>query len=297
MVETVVLPGGDLSFSVRFAGPEDGEAVVFLHGFPDGAASFDDQIERLGEVGYRCLAPTMRGYEPSSLRADGDYSLMSLAGDVVELLDEAGIDRAHVVGHDWGAAVAYLLASHHGGRCRSVACLAIPPLPRIPRALRRVPRQLLLSWYMIFFQVPWVADRALSARDWKLLRWFWPRWSPGLAAPEHVVAAFDRPGVLDAALAYYRSNATPSILLGLRSTEAMSPRPAQAPVLIVNGDRDGCMDHRLFHLAIRAEDFPHGVRHEVFDGTGHWLHLEAPDRTTALLVEWLTDGHPNAPAS
>lgn len=288
MSSIIELQANGLTFTTVVDGPADGPAVILLHGFPDNAATFERLVDKLADAGFRCLVPTMRGYEPSSQPHDGDYSLIALAADVAALLDAAEIDRAHIIGHDWGAVVAYLVGSHHGERCRSVTALAIPPLQRIPPAVRKVPRQLLLSWYMTFFQLRVVADRAVRARNWALLRWLWNRWSPGVETPASVIATFEQPGVLTAALAYYRQNATPPLLLGLRTNAAMEPKPSAVPVLVMHGDRDGCMDQRLFDHAIVELDHPHGVRHELVRGTGHFLHLEEPETVANTLIDWLT---------
>ncbi len=295
MTETVLLRANGLSFSARRAGPDDGEPVILLHGFPDDASSFDHLLPKLADAGYRCWAPTMRGYEPSSQPADGDHSLMTLADDVLGWLDDLGVERAHSGAHDWGAAVAYVLSSHHSDRCRTVTALAVPPLPRIPAAVRRVPRQLLLSWYMTFFQLRGVAERALAARDWTLLRWFWPRWSPGLTAPQGVIATFEQPGVLASSLAYYRQNATPPILLGLRSNPAMEKRRHGAPVLIAHGSDDHCMDGRMFHHGVDPRDFPRGLRLVEVAQTGHFLHHQAPDLVATLILSWLADPEAELP--
>ena len=108
---------------------------------------------------------------------------MSLAGDVVAWIDELGADRAHVIGHDWGAVLTYVVAANQPDRVRTATALAIPPLTRIPEAVRRVPRQLVRSWYMTFFQLPGVAERSLRADDWRLLRRLWSVWSPGYELP------------------------------------------------------------------------------------------------------------------
>ncbi|MEM7286455.1 MAG: alpha/beta hydrolase [Actinomycetota bacterium] len=292
MITTSTIEARGLAFTVRATGPADGEPVLLLHGFPDDAATFDDQLEALGAAGHRCLAPTLRGYEPSSQPADGDFDALTLAGDVIGWLDALGIERAHIVGHDWGAVIAYLVAGHHADRCISVTTMAVPPVTRLPEAIRRVPRQALLSWYMTFFQLRWVAERALRARRWALLRRFWPRWSPGLDAPPRLVETFERPGVLGAALAYYRQNATPPVLLGLRQAPAMEQVPFDVPLMVMHGDRDGCIDARLFDHAIVADDVPQGVRRHVVTGTGHFLHLEDPDEVNRLLLEWLADPTP-----
>ena len=287
-MDEITIDANGLRYTARVAGPDDGEPVLFLHGFPDTAATFDHQLDAFGDAGFRAIAPTMRGYEPSSQPSDGDHTLLTLAGDVVGWLDALGVDRAHVVGHDWGAATAYLVASHHGDRCHSVTAMAVPPLPRLPTAVRRVPKQLLLSWYMTFFQLPFVPERAVQARDWALLRWFWRRWSPGLEAPSGLVEAFEQSGVLRSSLAYYRQNAAPPELLGVRPSPATELRPAEVPVMIVHGDRDGCMDARMFDHTVVDDDYPLGLRYERIGGTGHFLHVEAPDRVTALLLDWVT---------
>lgn len=265
--------------------------VICLHGFPDSPATFRSQVEPLAAAGYRVVVPTLRGYEPSSQPADGDYSLIALADDVVAWLDDLGVDQAHLIGHDWGAAIVYAAASRHGDRVLTATSLAIPPLARIPVAVRRVPKQLVLSWYMTFFQLRGVAERAVRANNWWLLRRLWRAWSPGyeLAEADWQVlrTQFEMPGVLDAALGYYRANATPPILLGVRTTPAMRLTKIGAPTLIVNGVDDGCMHPRLFDAAIDTGDFSAGVRHVPIEGAGHFVHLERPEVVNELLISHL----------
>ena len=144
-IELIQIDTGDLRFTARTAGPDGGPVVLLLHGFPDRAATFDAMIGALAAAGFRAIAPTMRGYEPSSQPADGDHSLVTLADDVVAWLDALGIDRAHIVGHDWGAATTYLAITRHPERFERAVTLAVPPTPRIPEAVRKVPKQITMS--------------------------------------------------------------------------------------------------------------------------------------------------------
>ncbi len=273
--DSLTLAASGLEFSAIHAGVGNESVVVCLHGFPDSPATFRYQIAPLVEAGHRVIVPTLRGYEPSSQPADDDYSLTMLADDVVGWLDHLGIEQAHIVGHDWGAVIAYVTAARHHDRIVTATAMAVPPLAAIPAAVRRVPRQLARSWYMTFFQLPKLSDRALRGRDWWLLRRLWRSWSPGYTLSDAEWQAlrqqFEQPGVIKAALAYYRQNATPPILLGLRSTPAMQLAEIPVPTLIINGADDGCMDRRLFDAAIDPADFPAGMRHvEVADaGPGH----------------------------
>lgn len=267
-----------------------------LHGFPDTPATFRHQIEPLVEAGYRVIVPTLRGYEPSSQPVDGDYSVTALADDVIAWLDELNIDKAHLVGHDWGAVVVYATAARHADRVLTATAIAVPPLARIPAAVRRVPKQLLLSWYMTFFQLRGLSERSLRQREWWLLRRLWRAWSPGYTMSDtewnELRAQFEQSGVLTASLSYYRDNATPRILLGMTSTPAMELTEVPVPTLIVNGADDGCMDQRLFDAAIRSSDFPGGVQQVHVDQAGHFVHLERPALVNDLLLKHLALKHP-----
>ncbi len=260
-----------------------------MHGFPDSPATFRHQVGPLVEAGYRVIIPTLRGYEPSSQPTDGDYSLIALADDVVGWLDHLGVDRAHLVGHDWGAVIAYVVAARNAERLLSLTTLAIPPLARIPASLRNVPRQLLRSWYMTFFQLRGLADSALKASDWALMRRLWRDWSPGYVLSDdewvQLRTQFEAPGVVKATLAYYRQNATPPILLGLRSTPAMAVVPMDVPALLIHGAEDGCMDRRLYEHTVSQRDFPQGVRVLEIHDAGHFLQLERPGDVNAALLE------------
>lgn len=287
--QPITLSASGLRFGGLAAGDPSHPLVVCLHGFPDAPHTFRAQFEPLVSAGHRVVAPAIRGYEPSSQPSDGDYSLTTLADDVIGWLDDLDVERAHLVGHDWGAVITYVAAARHPDRVTTATALAIPPVARIPAALQRVPRQVLRSWYMNFFQLPRVAERSLSSRDWWLLRRLWRSWSPGHemsdAEWQDLRARFEQPGVVPAALAYYRQNATPAIFLGLASTPAMTLTEIPVPTLVVHGSDDGCMDRRLFEPAIRTEDFPAGVRRLELDGAGHFVHLEQPERVNAAILD------------
>jgi pimeloyl-ACP methyl ester carboxylesterase len=289
--DRLTLAASGLEFSAIESGEGNESVVLCLHGFPDSPHTFRHQIGPLAAAGHRVIVPTLRGYEPSSQPGDGDFSLVALADDVVGWLDDLGVDRAHLVGHDWGAAITYVAAARHPDRVLTATAMAIPPLARIPAAVRRVPRQLLRSWYMTFFQLRGLSERALRAQDWWLLRRLWQTWSPAHSMAEsewnQLRSQFEEPGVLTATLGYYRQNATPSILLGIRSTPAMELTEIAVPTLIVSGTDDGCMDRRLFDAAIHRGDHPAGVRHVEIDGAGHFVHLESPEAINELLLEHL----------
>lgn len=295
MTDTAKLLANGLEFSALRAGSPTGELVVFLHGFPDTPATFRHQISAIADDGFDVIAPWLRGYQPSSQPADGDYELMTLASDVIGWLDHLEIERAHLIGHDWGAAISHTVAAHHPDRLLTAAALAVPPLARIPKALRKVPRQLQRSWYMTWFQAIGLADRSVQADDWRLMRRLWTSWSPDYPLSddewEQLRAAYGQPGVLQAMLAYYRQNATPPILLGLRKTSAMTFRPVKVPMLVLHGTNDGCMDRRLFIECVVDADYPAGVKRIEVANAGHFLQLEQPEAVTAHLRT-----HLNTPA-
>lgn len=150
------------TFDVLDSGPIDGEVVVCLHGFPQPASSWDQVTERLTARGFRVLAPTQRGYapraRPTSRRA---YTTTKLAGDVVALVDAVEADRVHVVGHDWGGGVAWQLAASHPDRCATMTSVSTPH-PSAMIASMTHSTQLLHSWYMLAFQIPWLPETLMA---------------------------------------------------------------------------------------------------------------------------------------
>jgi len=233
----------------------------------------------------------MRGYEPQSQPDDKNYSLDAIAGDVLAWADALNADKFHLVGHDWGAAVTYVAGALAPSRIASITAMAVPHAARFGYGLRKVPSQAVKSWYMNFFQLPGIAEKAVCRKDWALIKRLWRDWSPGyeLSGEEwdDLRATFEGEGVLGAMLAYYRTNATPLKLLGLQKSAMTIMTKVPVPTLAITGADDGCIDTRLFDHTFVPENFPEGFEIKRVPGAGHFLHREAPEIINPLIINWL----------
>jgi pimeloyl-ACP methyl ester carboxylesterase len=270
-----------LEFAYLEAG--EGPLVLCFHGFPDTAWSFEPVVKALAQAGFRAAAVFMRGYAPTALPADGDYRITTLGRDVIALIDHFGVDKAHVVGHDWGAAAAYTAAALRPDRIHRIATAAVPHLRRF--LLRPALRQLKRSRYMGFFQLPLIPERRIRAQDFAWLRALIHEWSPGWdftdADFEPLRALFSEPERLRAALGYYR--AMPRGLLMGESWQTLM-KPIAVPTRVIVGENDGCIGREMFlgqdHL------FSAGYERIEMAGCGHFMHCEQPQAFADLLIEF-----------
>lgn len=265
-----------------------GPTVLCLHGFPDNCLTYRYQVEPLVRAGYRVVLPVMRGYEPASVQPDGRYYIADLADDILRWIDQLGEDKVHLVGHDWGGVTAWAVAGLAPDRLHTVTSIAIPYLKHFAAGVAGHPGQLVYSWYMNFFQLRGLADRAVALADWWFIRMLWRRWSPDWQAPgaimDSVLDTLRQSGVKKASLGYYRCMYKLLTRRG-RETRRLLEQKVLMPALLITGENDGCMDTRLFEATVAERDFPAGVRIERIRGAGHFVQLEKPDRVTAALLD------------
>lgn len=286
--ETATLPNG-LEVAYLAAGGE-GPLAVCLHGFPDSARTWRHLLPALAGAGYRAVAPWLRGYAPTAVPADGRLQNGALVQDAVQLHEVLGGDGdAVVIGHDWGALAANGAAAFAPDRWRKVVTAAVPPAGAVAEAFLTY-RQLRRSWYMFFFQNP-LADFAVQLDDLAFLDRLWEDWSPGYTESGEdraaVKAALGDPANLAAAIGYYRHKLQPDLQVPELAAEeaAVSALPPQ-PHLYLHGVDDGCMG---IEVAEKAAGYltVEGSRVELVPGTGHFLHLEAPDVVNGIVLDFL----------
>lgn len=286
MIKDIELVRENMIFPALMDGA--GEPVLLLHGFPDCHHNWVGQIDALAHAGYLAVAPALRGYAPTCLAADGDYSLRAAVDDACAFAGQLG-GRVHVVGHDWGAVVAWLAAARSPELFSTCTALAIPPLKRLPAAVLKVPRQLLLSSYMELFQLPLVAEWWCRRNDFAGIETLWRRWSPGWEPGEFLDQAkqtLGAPGVLSAALSWYRH--LPRVWQDAhREARGWMGRPVEVPALNLFGENDGCMTPALLAHTVNPDEFPAGLRVETIADAGHFLHLEQPAEVNRVLLEHL----------
>jgi pimeloyl-ACP methyl ester carboxylesterase len=255
----------------------DGPAVVLLHGWPDSHRVWRNQVPALTAAGYRVIAPDLRGFGASDKPEGVDaYAIPHFLADVQALADALGLDRFALVGHDWGAAIAWAFAALIPDRVERLAAISVGH----PTAFRDADfEQRRRSWYMQLFTHD-VAEEVFPRDDWHLLRAFG-------ACPDfdHYVTELSRPGALSASLGIYRANVAPDALfLG----EPLVLPPVTMPVLGVWSSGDMALTESQM---TRSAQFVTGPwRYERIEGCGHWVPLDAAERLNPLLLDFLAGG-------
>src|ERR1700675_392309 len=264
------IPRDGISLHVEDHG--SGKPVLLLHGWPDSAYLWRNQIPFLVNNGFHAIAPDLRGFGRSDRpEGVGAYSLQNAVCDVIGILDRFGIDAADIVGHDWGAAVAWFTATAHPDRVHKLVVLSVPH-PLAPRTLR----QREMAWFWLFFQFEGIAEAWLQHDDWALLR----ELLRGDGDVDRYISDLSRPGSLTASLNWYRANLAPR-------TPGSPPElpPVKAPTLGIWSTNDHYMDGERMKMSGRFVKAP--WRYVQIDGASHWIPLDASDRVNQLLIEWL----------
>jgi len=276
-------------------GPSYGPIALCLHGFPDTAFGWRKLVPHLVDAGWRVVAPFMRGYAPSSIPEDDSYHVGALIDDALQVLEAAG-PTGHdvVIGHDWGAMTAAGFAAMRDGPFDKAVIMSLPPLAafqpwgRVPDQIllaAQIPRQLLRSWYIMYFQLPVLPEvsgpRVVSA--------LWRQWSPGYDEAEDVRLVHDAIGDQEhwrAAITMYRQN--------FRATKPpeqyadLHPlflQPPIVPILYLHGDDDGAVAPD--YIAWVERILPPGGEAFVVEEAGHFLQLEQPDVVARHIIDFI----------
>jgi pimeloyl-ACP methyl ester carboxylesterase len=251
----------------------EGRPVLLLHGFPDTGRLWRYQVPALAEAGFRVIVPDLRGYGRSDKPEEVDaYSIPVLAGDVLAVLADLDLGTAHVVGHDWGAGLAWALASLAPGSVDHLAVMSVGN----PVTFLRTMEQRQKSWYMLLFQFPGVAERWLSDDDWANFR----AWG-GHPDADQVIAELKANGSLTPGLNWYRANVGPEAWVG--------PGPQLPPVQAPSMGLWSTGDPALTEVQMKdsAMNVAGPWRYERLDSAGHWMQLDAPGRVNELLLDFL----------
>jgi pimeloyl-ACP methyl ester carboxylesterase len=271
--------GGGIRLHYVEAG--EGPLVVLLHGFPEFWYSWRNQILPLARAGYHVVAPDMRGYDLSDKPVGWrEYDGDRLAHDIAGLIRNFGDERAYLVGHDWGAAVAYMTAMRHPELLHKLAILNVPHPERMLAGFRTL-RQLRKSWYMFFFQIPGLPEKMFSRDDFSFAKRSLRADSPGSfsdADLERYVQAWSQPGALTGMINYYRAALRRSPRAALEQLV-----PIQTETLVIWGMRD---QHLGSELAEPLPKWVPNVRVERLPEATHWVQHDAPERVNELLLEF-----------
>ena len=267
------------------AGPDDGPPVILLHGFPETSACWRRQIAPLAAAGYRITAPDQRGYATSDKPAGvAAYNLDALAADVLGLIDESGRQKACLVGHDWGGLVAWWVAVTHPGRVERLVVLNAPHPVAFRRAILSSPRQLLRSWYILAFQIPWLPETFARLGNWNALANVLRSSSRPGTFPDTTIdeyrRAWSEPGAITAMIHWYRA--------AFRRPPARPPDlRVKAPTLILWGARDRFLSRSVAEASLALCE---AGRLEFIEEATHWVQHEEPDRVNRLLLDFLGGG-------
>jgi pimeloyl-ACP methyl ester carboxylesterase len=269
---------GDLTFDVRTVGPQDGPPVILLHGFPETSLSWNQVAPRLAEAGLRVIAFDQRGYSPGA-RPEGveAYAADLLADDVIGVADSLGIERFHLVGHDWGSAVSWVVAGRHADRIRTLTAVSLPHLGAYGAALRDDPDQRERASYISLLRQEGKAEDLLLADGARRLTAMYGDAVPVALAVRYVAHLAD-PGALTAALNWYRA---------MTSDLANTPR-TQVPTTFVWGTLDQAIGRVPAEACGSFVDADY--RFVELEDVGHWIPEQAPEALTEAILARVATG-------
>ena len=284
-MDTTTVNTGELNFSALTAGPVDGRPVLFLHGFPQSAWSWRHQLEVLGAAGYRAVAFDQRGYAAGARpEATEAYRTSNLVADVLAVAHVMGWERFDLVGHDWGAAVAWQVAGRHPEKIRTLTILSVPHPLAFTKALGGDDQKGRSSYIEMFRQVGvaeemFLADAGDGRGPGAGLRGLFAQTGLSEAESEPYVRILTTPGAMTAALNWYRA-ADGADLLGLA--------PISMPTMYVWSTNDPALGREAAEAT--ADHVSGRYRFEILEGVSHWIAEEAPDAFNELLLDHLAGG-------
>lgn len=269
-------------------GPENGTAVVLLHGFPEFHYGWKNQIPALVDAGFRVIVPDQRGYnlsdKPTGVSA---YDVDILAKDIVGLLDHFGIQQAKLVGHDWGAVVAWTVAINHPERLEKLAILNVPHPDVMVDFVLNNPAQRKKSWYVFFFQIPWFVEWILSRKNYEYLARMLTRSGRKNTFSEADVVeykkAWSQKGALTGMLNWYRA----ALRRGLRHALSQKKSPArrvQVPTIMLWGKRDVALSSEMAQPSI---DLCDEGQLTFFGKSTHWVQHDASEEVNQKLIGFM----------
>jgi pimeloyl-ACP methyl ester carboxylesterase len=267
--------GDGITLAVNVEG--EGHPVLLLHGFPDSSYLWRKQVAALVGAGLRVIAPDLRGFGESDRPGTvEDFAISRSMADVKVLLADLGVDRTHVVGHDFGAGLAWALAALTPDRVTRLVVMSVghPNLLRTPSIAQRQK-----FWYQLLFQFEGIAESMLMRDDWKLFR----EWLGGAGDLERYIADLGRPGALTAGLNWYRANSAPH--LELARTRPFPPATVPTLGMWSTGDEYLVEDSMIDS----SEHVTASWRYERIEGASHWMQLDEPGLINELLVEFLVN--------
>jgi pimeloyl-ACP methyl ester carboxylesterase len=273
------------------AGPPEGTLLILLHGFPEFWYGWRHQIGPLAQAGYRVLAPDQRGYNLSDKpRTVDNYRIGILAADVVGLIQALGRERALLVGHDWGAAVAWHTAMHYPQAIAKLGILNVPHPAVMVRTLRSSLRQIMKSWYIFFFQLPRLPEWTLSRNNYaamrRMLKASSRRGTFSDEALDRYVQAWRQPGALKAMIHWYRALFRSVVASMGRSVEGAHTGRVEPPTLMIWGAKDIALDRSMAQPSI---ELCNQGRLVFFEQATHWVQHDEPERVTRLLLDFLEE--------
>ncbi|MEQ3550187.1 alpha/beta hydrolase [Pseudonocardia nematodicida] len=278
LTDTVEVNG----IEIAYVDKGEGDPVLLLHGFPDSHYLWRNQIDPLVEAGFRVIAPDLRGFGGSSKPQEAEaYDMRTIVNDIVALTMKLGIQKAHVVGHDWGAAIAWMYAFLMPRRVDHLVVLSVghPGVFSTPSLEQRRA-----SWYMLFYQFPGVSEQLLRRNGWRLFKEIMGKEGDYQRYPRELA----KPGALTAALNYYRANRSPEAELRVESNFP----PVLSPTMGVWSTGDQAM---LEEGMTGSQKFVKGTwRYERVEDASHWIPLDQPEIVSKLLVDFLGSEQPAA---